>query len=308
MSEIIFGPVNSRRFGKSLGIDLSPALKQCNFDCVYCELKGAKTVGKMKNVVSVQDVIVALKTALKKYKDLDVITITANGEPTLYPHLDELILEINKIKRDNRLLILSNGANIVDKNIANALSKIDIVKLSLDCASKKCFKKIDRPYSSIDLDEVVESMKSFSKNYKGSLVVEILVVKGINDKDEEFEKLNTILNEIKPDRVDISTIDRPPAYSVQRVETSRLKELSEKLENLHVSIVYRKDYEGKKESFGEAEILNLISKRPQSESDIELCFDDDSKRKFQDMLKKNIIKEKMIVGTKFFVVSVSNQE
>lgn len=302
MSEIIFGPLNSRRFGKSLGIDLSPAFKQCNFDCVYCELKGAKTVDKMKNVVSVQDVIVALKTALKKYKDLDVITITANGEPTLYPHLDELVLEINKIKQDNRLLILSNGANIVDKNIANALSKIDIVKLSLDCASKKCFKKIDRPYSSIDLDKVVESMKSFSKNYKGSLVVEILVVKGINDKDEEFEKLNTILNEIKPDRVDISTIDRPPAYSVQRVETSRLKELSEKLENLHVSIAYRKDYKGKKESFGEAEILNLISKRPQSESDIELCFDDDSKRKFQDMLKKNIIKEKMIVGTKFFVV------
>ena len=260
MSEIIFGPVNSRRFGKSLGIDLSPSFKQCNFDCVYCELKGAKTVDKMQDVVSVIDVIDALKMALKKHKDLDVITITANGEPTLYPYLDELILEINRIKQENRLLILSNGANIVDKNIARALSKIDIVKLSLDCASKKCFKKIDRPYSNIDLDEVIESMKSFSRDYKGSLVIEILVVKGINDKDEEFEKLNTILNEIKPDRVDISTIDRPPAYSVQRVETSKLKELSEKLENLHVSIAYRKDYEGKKESFSEAGILNLISK------------------------------------------------
>ena len=302
MSEIIFGPVNSRRFGKSLGIDLSPSFKQCNFDCVYCELKGAKTVDKMQDVVSVIDVIDALKMALKKHKDLDVITITANGEPTLYPYLDELILEINRIKQENRLLILSNGANIVDKNIARALSKIDIVKLSLDCASKKCFKKIDRPYSNIDLDEVIESMKSFSRDYKGSLVIEILVVKGINDKDEEFKKLNTILNEIKPDRVDISTIDRPPAYSVQRVETSKLKELSEKLENLHVSIAYRKDYEGKKESFSEAGILNLISKRPQSKSDIKLYFDDNSKVKFQNMLKKGIIKEEVIAGTKFFVV------
>ena len=302
MSEIIFGPVNSRRFGKSLGIDLSPSFKQCNFDCVYCELKGAKTVGKMQDVVSVQDVITALKIALKKHKDLDVITITANGEPTLYPYLDELIAEINRIKQDNKLLILSNGANIVDKNIAEALSKIDIVKLSLDCASKKCFKKIDRPYSNIDLDEVVESMKNFSKKYRGSLVIEVLVVKGINDKDEEFEKLNTILNEIKPDRVDISTIDRPPAYSVQRVDTLRLKELSIKIENLHVSIAYRKDYKGEKESFNEAEILNLISKRPQSESDIELCFDDNSKVKFQNMLKDGIIKEEMIAGTKFFVV------
>ncbi len=302
MSEIIFGPVNSRRFGKSLGIDLSPSFKQCNFDCVYCELKGAKTVGKMQDIVSVKDVIDALKKALKKHKDLDVITITANGEPTLYPYLDELILEINRIKQENKLLILSNGANIVDKNIADALSKIDIVKISLDCASKKCFKKIDRPYSNIDLDEVIKSMKSFSRDYKGSLVIEILVVKGINDKDEEFEKLNTILNEIKPDRVDISTIDRPPAYDVQRVKTSKLKELSEKLENLHVSIAYRKDYEGKKESFSEAGILNLISKRPQSESDIELYFDNDSKIKFKNMLKKSIIKEEVIAGTKFFVV------
>ncbi len=302
MSGIIFGPVNSRRFGKSLGIDLSPSFKQCNFDCVYCELKGAKTVGKMQDVVGVKDVIDALKMALKKHKDLDVITITANGEPTLYPYLDELIFEINRIKQENKLLILSNGANIVDKNIADALSKIDIVKISLDCASKKCFKKIDRPYSNIDLDEVIKSMKSFSRDYKGSLVIEILVVKGINDKDEEFEKLNTILNEIKPDRVDISTIDRPPAYDVQRVKTSKLKELSEKLENLHVSIAYRKDYEGKKESFSEAGILNLISKRPQSESDIELYFDNDSKIKFKNMLKKSIIKEEVIAGTKFFVV------
>ena len=300
MSEIIFGPINSRRFGKSLGIDLSPSLKQCNYDCVYCELKGAKTVDKMQEIVSVKEVIHALNPALKKHKNIDVITITANGEPTLYPYLDELVSEINKIKQNHKLLILSNGASIVDEGTRDALKKIDIVKLSLDCATKKCFKKIDRPNSGIDLDDIIKSMKSFSKTYRGSLIIEILVVKGINDKNEEFEKLNSVLNEIKPDRVDISTIDRPPAYKVERVSMSTLKELSSKLKNLHVSIAYRKNYEGEKESFSESEIINLISRRPQSEADIDLGFDDNSKKIFEKLLKKKIIHEVEIAGTKFF--------
>ncbi len=302
MSEIIFGPINSRRFGKSLGIDLSPSSKQCNFDCVYCELKGAKTVDKMQEIVSVKEVIDALKQALEKHKNIDVITITANGEPTLYPYLDELVDEINRIKQNHKLLILSNGASIVDESTRDALAKIDIVKLSLDCATKRCFKKIDRPYNTIDLDKIIESMKSFSQSYKGSLVIEILVVKGINDRDEEFEKLNKILNEIKPNRVDISTIDRPPAYRVERVSMEKLKELSSKLEALHVSIAYRKDFEGEKESFSEDEIVNLISRRPQSEADIALGFDDNSKKIFKKLLDEKKIYEVEIAGTKFFSV------
>ncbi len=300
MSEIIFGPVNSRRFGKSLGIDLSPALKQCNFDCVYCELKGAKPIKEMQEIVSVDEVITALKTALKKHSDIDVITITANGEPTLYPYLDELIDEINKIKENHKLLILSNGANIVNQNIQKSLAKIDIVKLSLDCVSQKCFKKIDRAYSDIDIEKIIESMKSFRKIYKGSLVVEVLVVEGINDKDEEFEKLNLVLNEIKPDRVDISTIDRPPAYRVKRVSMERLEELSLKIKNLHVSLAYRKEYQGKKENFSEDEILNLIAKRPQSQQDIELGFDDESKTRFKKLLKKDLIHKEEIAGSLFY--------
>jgi wyosine [tRNA(Phe)-imidazoG37] synthetase (radical SAM superfamily) len=301
MSDIIFGPVNSRRFGKSLGIDLSPALKQCNFDCVYCELKGAKPISAMQEIVSVKEVIDSLKIGLKKHTDIDVITLSANGEPTLYPYLDELIDEINKIKQNYKLLILSNGASIVNASVQKNLAKIDIVKLSLDCATPKCFKKIDRPYKDIDIDKIVSSMRNFRKIYNGSLVIEILVVGGINDKDEEFEKLNLILNEIKPDRVDISTIDRPPAYKVKSVSTQRLKELSSKLKNLHVSIAYRKDYEGEKNSFSEDEILNLISKRPQSDQDIKLSFDEKSKIRFENLLNRKLIHKEKIAGSIFFV-------
>jgi wyosine [tRNA(Phe)-imidazoG37] synthetase (radical SAM superfamily) len=149
MNNIIFGPIPSRRFGMSLGIDLSPSIKQCNFDCLYCELEKAKTVSKQTEVVPVKDIVEALKTALLNHKDLDVITFTANGEPTLYPYLEELIDEIEKIKGDIKTLILSNGANIYEKKIQKLLTKIDIVKLSLDCVSDKCFKKLDRIDSSV---------------------------------------------------------------------------------------------------------------------------------------------------------------
>ncbi len=302
MSEVIFGPVNSRRFGKSLGIDLSPALKQCNFDCVYCELKGAKPISRMKDVVSIKDILSSLKKALKKHDDIDVITLTANGEPTLYPYLDELVDEINKIKYKHKLLILSNGASMIQKDIQQVLSKIDIVKLSLDCVTKKCFKKIDRPYKDIDIDKIIESFIDFRKSYQGSLVIEILVVEGINDKDEEFEKLNLVLNQIKPNRVDISTIDRPPAYRVKRVSMERLKTLSTKLLNLPVSVAYRKEYKGKENSFSEDEIINLISKRPQSEDEIRLGFDNPTKQRFKKLVNQKRIFTEMIAGTKFYII------
>jgi len=141
MSNIIFGPIHSRRFGKSLGVDLSPGKKQCNFDCLYCELDPAKTMGTQDEVLSVETIITAIKKGLSEHQDIDFLTITANGEPTMYPHLSELIDEINKIKGKTKVLILSNAASIDDPKVQDALLKLDEVKLSLDCATQKCLLK-----------------------------------------------------------------------------------------------------------------------------------------------------------------------
>ena len=103
-NSIIFGPIPSRRFGISLGIDLSPSKKQCNFDCLYCELEGAKTVDKMDTYPSVKDIINAVKESFLNHPKIDVITITCNGEPTLYPKLNELVDELNKIKKETKIL------------------------------------------------------------------------------------------------------------------------------------------------------------------------------------------------------------
>lgn len=151
--KILFGPINSRRFGRSLGIDLSPSKKQCNFDCVYCELEAQKPQAKQDEIVSVEEIILEVQSALEKNILFDFLTLTANGEPSLYPHLEELISSLRKIAKDKKLLILSNGTAVLDQDKFNTLLKLDVVKFSLDSAISKTFYRIDRALKNIDLEK-----------------------------------------------------------------------------------------------------------------------------------------------------------
>ena len=133
--KFIFGPVASRRFGTSLGIDLSPGTKQCNFDCLYCELAPAATVDSYSEAYKPDEIITELKQALHEHPNADVITLTANGEPTLYPYLDELIEKIDAIKESKQTLILTNTATLSDPKTYKSLLQLDQVKLSLDAVT-----------------------------------------------------------------------------------------------------------------------------------------------------------------------------
>lgn len=287
-NSIIFGPIPSRRFGISLGIDLSPAKKQCNFDCLYCELEGAKTVDKMDEYPSVKDIIKEINNSFKIHPVIDVLTLTCNGEPTLYPKLNELIDEINKIKGSTKTLILSNGSTIYKEDIFNTLLKIDIVKLSLDCVSEKCFKKLDRVNSSVETQKIVPSMIEFSQKTQKDLVLEILFVKDLNDKDEEISLLHEALIQINPTRVDIGTIDRPPAYDVKPVSYEFLQSVANKFININVNIVY-KNRPKSIQSFSLNEITSMLKRRPLTREDIENMFDIVSKNILDSLIKDEIV-------------------
>ena len=303
----IFGPINSRRFGISLGIDLSVDFKSCNFDCLYCELSVAKVVDHIINPPKVRDVIEQLKEELQKQEQIDVITITANGEPTLYKDLKELVKEINLIKEDKKLLILSNASTISLQEVQEALMDIDIVKLSLDCATNDCFRKLDRAKESISLDSIIQGMREFSSKYKGDLVVEILVVKGINDNIEQMKELDNVLKEIKPSRVDLGTVDRPPAYSVEGVTQAKLEELREAFTNLPVHIITKTPPKNKID-FTKEKLLETIALRPQSEDDVANLFSEKSK-----MILKELIDEKKVIivniaGVVFYMIADHKQK
>ena len=298
----IFGPILSRRFGKSLGIDLSPDKKRCNYDCIYCELDKAKTVNSYDNPPSVNEIILDIKKALSEYSDIDVITVTSNGEPTLYPYLDELIDEINKIKGDKKSLILSNGSTISKKDVQNSLKKFDIVKLSLDCATARCFKRIDRVDSSVDLESIKSGMLEFSKEYNRELIIEILVVKGINDKEKEIKALNEFMLKLNPTKIDLGTIDRPPAYDVEPVSYARLYELSQLFDSsLRVHIVSRHNIESiSPASYSLDDILKTIQRRPLTDDDINILFDSHSKERLSKLLQEGLISKKEINRVNFY--------
>ena len=280
--KIIFGPINSRRFGKSLGVDLSPGKKQCNFDCLYCELDPAKTMAQQDEVLSVAQIVEAVKEGLKEHGDIDVLTITANGEPTLYPYLGELIEEINKIKGDTKTLILSNAATIDDEKVQDALLKFDEVKLSLDCATQICLRKLDRSHEGIDVEAIKKGMLDFKSRYHGALIIEILVVATLNDKPEEIAALNNYLLQLRPDRIDLGTIDRPPAFDVKPVSYETLLALSHQFDpSLPLYIASRKKAEMTPSPYSSEEILDTLAKRPLTKEDIAALLDEESQKRFE---------------------------
>lgn len=299
--KILFGPVSSRRFGRSLGIDLSPGKKQCNFDCVYCELDPKKAQEKQDEIISMDKIISEVKAMLEKNVEFDFLTLTANGEPSLYPHLNELILSLRSIAKDKKLLILSNGTAVLDEDKFNALLKLDVVKFSLDSAVAKTFYRIDRALKNIDLKKMIEKMADFRARFNGDLIMEILVVKDLNDNEEEFKALNQALKKIMPLRVDLSTIDRPPAYAIKKVSEEKLLELSKLIDSTPV-LLAKRHYEGEKLSFNEEELLKILHLRSQSEIDIEVKFDEQSKTLLNQLIKEKKVKILDLAGVKFYKV------
>jgi len=302
---IIFGPVYSRRFGKSLGIDLSPGKKQCNFDCLYCELDPAKTVSGYDEVIPVDEVMTALKKALTEHPAIDFITLTANGEPTLYPYLSELIDEIDRIKGKTKTLILSNGSTIGNPEVRRALGKLDMVKLSLDCATDHCLHKLDRAHSGITIDTIKDGMLVFRREFPDvPLIIETLFVKTLNDKPEEIALLNDFFLKLQPARIDIGTIDRPPAYAVKPLSYEELYVVSRLFDpSLPVYIASRKKVESKPEHYTVEEILQTLSKRPLTQDDIEILFDTGSQKSLKRLIEEGKIITKETNGVKFYILA-----
>ncbi|MDP3266175.1 MAG: radical SAM protein [Sulfuricurvum sp.] len=286
----IFGPIHSRRFGVSLGIDLSASTKQCNFDCLYCELAPLPAITKQHDITPVETIIVDLKHALTQHPNIDVITLTANGEPTMYPYLEELIAQIDTIKGNKQTLILSNSAYLSDPKVFHTLLKLDQVKLSLDAATSEVFRKIDRPAEGINIVDIINSIQQFSHVYHGKLFIEILFVRGLNDTHEEIAALNQALLAIPCERIDIGTIDRPPAYPVEGLSFNELFDLSHHFDTtLPIHIVSRTHAQAIPSTFSHNDIITTLDKRPLTEDDINALFDEKSKKRFQDLLNEGKI-------------------
>lgn len=302
--DIIFGPVQSRRFGESLGIDLSPKTKQCNYDCLYCELKGKKAQDSMQEILEVEEILEAIKKGLKQFKNIQSLTITANGEPTLYPYLYELMLRLEDIKGGVQTLLLTNGSLLWDLSVSRACLLFDKVKFSLDAISPEVFKKIDRPTKNISLEQILQGIYQFSADFSGELYAEILFVKNINDNLDEIKKMARFLAPMRLKRLDISSIDRPPAYKVSPIPQEQLEIFARIFRDFKIpTFLPTRTPNTKKENLNLSpdEILKTLALRPMSKEDIESLWNEESINRLEILHQEKKVSINNVNGINFFI-------
>ncbi len=232
----IFGPVNSRRLGRSLGIDLFEE-KRCNLNCIYCEAGGGDaTYGERKEYVPTEEIIGEIADYFSSDPEIDVVTVTATGEPTLHSGLGEIISFL-KGQTDKPIAVLTNGTTLSSPAVREELSQADIVIPSLDSALLPGFRKVDRPDSSLDLCDIVDGLVAFSQEYGGRIWLEILFVAGLNDSKEHLKALSEVIGRMHLDRIQINTVVRPPLESFAKpVSEEKLQEIALFFSNNHPDV------------------------------------------------------------------------
>jgi wyosine [tRNA(Phe)-imidazoG37] synthetase (radical SAM superfamily) len=206
----IYGPVPSRRLGFSLGVDILP-YKTCSFDCIYCQLgRTGRRSGRRGRFFSSHVILTQIKEAIAKSPRIDHITFSGSGEPTLNTGIGDLIRKIKKMT-DIPIAVLTNSSFLTRKTVRQALLAADIVVPSLDAATAAAFRRVNRPLPSLKVDDIVSSLVTFRREFKGQIWLEIMLVKGVNDSPSDIEALKRAIARIRPDRVQLNTVIRPPA-------------------------------------------------------------------------------------------------
>lgn len=266
MYKYLFGPVPSRRLGISLGVDLVPH-KVCSLDCVYCEC-GATTKLTLdrKEYILYDKVIKELDHYFIHNPDPDYITFSGSGEPTLNIRLGDVLDFIKERKRDIPVAVLTNGTLLHQKQVRRDLLRADVVLPSLDAASEETFRKINRPYHKLKLYDYIHGLELFRKEYTGKLWLEVLIIPGYNDGEKELQSLKEAFHKIRPDMIQLNTLDRPGTMDDLRAATqTELQGIVNfwQLENVEIIAKppKRKDIKSYRKDT-ETAILETISRRP----------------------------------------------
>ena len=253
----LFGPVPSRRLGRSLGLDITP-YKTCTFDCVYCQLGRTtnKTVQRQEYIAK-DSILCELRDFLSEgAEDVDYITFAGSGEPTLHSGIGEMIDAI-KTMTDIPVVVITNGSLLFREDVRCDLSNADVVLPSLDAATISAFRAVNQPHESLSVDRIIEGLRMFREVFRGEFRLEIMFVRGVNDGTDEITALSDAISVIDPDRVQLNTVVRPPREDVLPVDEDEMVRIREAFGgNFDVEIIAEKRIEVR------ADILPLLERRP----------------------------------------------
>lgn len=303
----IFGPIHSRRLGVSLGIDLLP-YKTCSFDCIYCECGCTNRLTVIREEFFPTDsVIKELDEYLSKRPSLDYITFSGSGEPTLHSGIGRIIDFIKDRYPEYRIAVLTNGTLLGDKGVQADISKADVVIPSLDGATDESFSKICRPDPSITVSNTVNGIAAFRDVYSGIMILEIFIVPGVNDSDDEIEAFKTACGKISPDAIQLNHLARPGCVDWITIPSKdRLLEIKKKLEPLPVQLIEPKETSAEGNPIlsddPESAVMKVIGRRSVSIADIALTIGTDRTRAenlISGLEKKGLI-ERTAVGSEIY--------
>jgi wyosine [tRNA(Phe)-imidazoG37] synthetase (radical SAM superfamily) len=204
-----YGPVPSRRLGRSLGVSPIP-LKTCSYNCIYCQLgRTDKVQARRENFYPKEDILSDIEKHVKS-ANIDYITFVGDGEPTLYKDLGWLISQC-KNKWQIPVAVITNGSLFFMTDVRHDLKSSDVVLPSLDAGNEEVFRKLNRSQGSIGFEKMLRGQVDFREEYSGEIWLEVMLVEGINDSDKSLMDIKNAIEQVKPERIYISVPTRPPA-------------------------------------------------------------------------------------------------
>lgn len=263
--QLVYGPVPSRRLGRSLGVDLVP-FKTCTYDCVYCQLgRTTRKTVRRQRCVDPSDVVAQVRAKLESQPD--VIALAGSGEPTLHGGIGDVIAGIKRLT-DVPVAVITNGSLLSRPTVRRGLAAADIVLPSLDAPDDGLFRLVNRPHTALDFANVVGGMTAFRNGYRGQLWLEVMLLAGVTGMVAEVERLAELAARIAPDRIQLNTAVRPPAESfVAPVADNSLQEFAG-LFTPHAEVIAGTVPAGGGRVAARADILALLSRRPCTVADI----------------------------------------
>jgi wyosine [tRNA(Phe)-imidazoG37] synthetase (radical SAM superfamily) len=298
----LFGPVPSRRLGISLGVDVVP-MKTCTLNCIYCECgESTRLTLERREYVPFEAVKHELSLYFENNPAPDYITFSGSGEPTLSSKIGDVLHVIKSHFHDIPTAVLTNGTLFSKKQVREDIKGATVIIPSLDAATEKMFRKINRPSPHLRVDTIIQGLIQLRREYSGKIWLEIFIVPGMNDTEQELTALKQAIDKIKPDQVQINTLDRPgPVPTLRAATRQELEHVIEFFQMENAAIVadvpehkalfpYRKDIA--------SAILGTIARRPCTLTDLSeiLGLPTDEVKKHIDSLhtdkKIKIVKQK----------------
>jgi len=276
---LTFGPVPSRRLGRSLGINNIPP-KACSYSCVYCQVGPTRTTEIIPREFYTPDQIYQavekhLVQTREKGDRVDYLTFVPDGEPTLDSRLSESIERLRPLGIP--VAIISNASLIWHEEVRESLMKADWVSLKVDAIDETLWRRINRPHPSLDHQAILDGVSAFTDDFRGTLATESMIVKGLNDNDQTAKDLADFLGKLGPDIAYLSVPTRPPAeksvHAPDEVTLNRVYQIiSQKVNNLELLT----GYEGNAFAFtGDVaeDLLSITSVHPMREEAVRKLLD-----------------------------------